>query len=150
MQIIDHTKQLDIMVEAYNNREKYKQNLQKSDQKVEIIKKDYAEMDGYSFAVVKVKVGDIVRTGYEIIVKESNKEYHFISAEENNGNFVELEVLQDTIRDENKNTATISVYVLTDDRLSKVVSGRYSVSKDVIKKITEEYKPDSSTINRVE
>jgi acetyl/propionyl-CoA carboxylase alpha subunit len=133
MQIIDHTKQLDIMLEAYNNREKYKQNLQKSNQKVEIIKKDYAEMDGYSFAVVKVKRGDIVRTGYEIIVKEGNKEYHFISAEENNGSFVELEVLQDIIPDENKNTATISVYVLSDDRLSKVVSGRYSVSKDVIK-----------------
>ncbi len=56
MQIIDHTKQLDIMLEAYKNREKYKQNLQKSNQKVEIIKKDYGEMDGYSFAVVKVNV----------------------------------------------------------------------------------------------
>ncbi len=95
---------------------------------------------------MKAKDGKV---GYEVIIKEKDKEYHFIVAEENRGHVVVLNILENVEREGDKKVFTAESYLLRENKVTKVVSGRYEIKGNALSNVLTSYEPEKIEIKKV-
>ncbi|ARM75242.1 hypothetical protein [Acidianus manzaensis] len=145
MEFIDLTKKIDIE-DVVKKRQEFKDRLGKG-QKVDFEMMDSIKAGDYSFAYVKTKNG---HDGYEVIIKKDNEEYHVISTQTKNGQVVVLNIIKDIVREGNKKIATIESYMMKENTVTKVVSGRYEINGDVMQHVLKTYELENIEIKRVD
>lgn len=93
----------------------------------ELIGHGIKSIDGITFANVKMKFsGDRTRSGHEVILEDGDRELRFMSLLNESGELTSaVEVVSGKRREEENLEAHVKLYLLTDEKLTKVLDGKY-------------------------